>query len=97
MSDDDVIKVPTVATVKVNTSDGVPWARMYSVCLVRERALIAECDRLREALERLTSACERNHRVAHMGRVCDKYEFAVEPKHNPVKSARAALQEAGDD
>ena len=58
-----------------------------------------ERDRLREALEILTATCERNHCVIAMGSTHDKYQFSYScaAVHNPVKRARAALKEVGDE
>lgn len=62
------------------------------------KAIKDERDRLREALEELTSACEQHHRIVYMGwswDKYDKYEFAFDSRHdNPVKRARAALEGA---
>jgi hypothetical protein len=40
-----------MSEVKINTADGEQWARMYAMALKREQVILAERDRLREALE----------------------------------------------
>ena len=66
--------------------------------MVEIERLRRENTRLREVLEDLTSLCEQHRRIVYMGWAWDKYEFAFDPKHdNPVKKARATLQEDNDE
>jgi len=55
MSNDDVIKIPTVRTIDYNKlkEERDQWARMYLACTEREQALAQRCDRLRGALKML--------------------------------------------
>ena len=41
-----------MSEVKINTADGEQWSRMYAMALKREQVILAQCNRLREALER---------------------------------------------
>ncbi len=41
--------------VNINTADGEQWARMYAMALKREQELLAERDRLRKLVEKLSS------------------------------------------
>jgi len=68
--------------INVNTADGEHWARMYSACLAREQALIAERDRLREAI------------TTHRRNVWGKYG---EVNHPEDVELYAALAEGGQD
>jgi hypothetical protein len=93
MTDDDVIKVPTVATVDYNKlkQERDQWARMYLACNEREQALAQRCDRLRGALKIFADDNnwdDGDERTDYAITVWDGIE-------SPWLIARAALAETG--
>jgi hypothetical protein len=71
------------------------WVGMYSLCNDREQALLAERDRLKEALYALTVAAKKEARAAKKEA---RYDDMVNRHFGVcIKQADAALQEAGDE
>jgi hypothetical protein len=70
-----------MSEVKINTADGEQWARMYAMALKREQVILAQSDRLQEALDA----------------ICDMPERDQDDQYRLRAIARAALEEGGQD
>jgi hypothetical protein len=64
MSDEARPAVGSEKVVTINTSDGELWARMYAASVAREQELLADRERLIEALERYANK-KHWHRNGH--------------------------------